>query len=177
MRPRGRLGIDGTDGRREPQRQHAVERLRDRNDRGHDGGRGVDGGGLDVDRFGRREQLLGRDWLFELDRHRDSPGELYQPCTNATQAVDCPNSLCGELYGDISGGFCTTPCRDASECEDPGTGASVGCRVTAVEGTPGSSCFLECSESGVAGCLDGMSCSPLAQLPDGSQVRLCYHPT
>ena len=102
--------------------------------------------------------------------------ELYQPCSLATGEVDCPNSWCAEFVVGVAGGFCTIPCADDSECYDPGTGASAECRVTLVEGTDGGSCMLECSESGVDGCLDGMSCTPQAMLPDGSQARICFHP-
>ncbi|MGH1346198.1 MAG: hypothetical protein ACRBN8_31825 [Nannocystales bacterium] len=101
--------------------------------------------------------------------------ELFQPCTSETQAVDCPNSACLELLGDIRSGFCSQPCRDVAECYDPGTGADPACILSNVKGTAGGSCALECSESGSAGCPDGMSCSPMAQLPDGSNVRLCYY--
>lgn len=103
--------------------------------------------------------------------------ELYQPCTMETQAMDCPNSACVEIFiGNGGGGFCSTYCNDASDCYDPGTGASVDCLVTTVEGTDGGSCVLECSESGATGCVEGMSCSPTAMFPDGTEARVCYHP-
>ena len=103
--------------------------------------------------------------------------ELYQPCTMATQDVDCPNSVCAEFsVGPIEGGFCTNPCRDVSDCYDPGVGAEASCIITNVQGTSGASCFLDCSASGADGCLEGMACTPTVQFPDGTQTRVCYWP-
>lgn len=103
--------------------------------------------------------------------------ELYQPCTMATQDVDCPNSVCAEFsVGPFDGGFCTNPCRDVSDCYDPGVGADVSCIITNVQGTSGASCFLDCSASGAGGCLEGMACTPTVQFPDGSQTQVCYWP-
>jgi hypothetical protein len=102
--------------------------------------------------------------------------ELFQPCTTATQDVDCPNSVCVEFMGDVSGGFCAQTCRDTSDCYDPGVGAPVRCVITNVNGTSGGSCVLDCSEPGVDGCIDGMSCSPQAMFPDDSILRVCYWP-
>lgn len=102
--------------------------------------------------------------------------EFFQPCTTETQDADCPNSVCIELFGRVSSGFCSQSCRKTAVCHDPGTGAAPACIISSVDGTPGGSCALECSDSGADGCPNGMSCSPMAQLPDGTNVRLCYFP-
>jgi len=75
---------------------------------------------------------------------------------------------------NVLAGFCTAAgCRDpAVDCTDPGTGATPICTNLALNGAPGLACALDCGESGMSGCPDGMTCYDNIV----GQPALCFHP-
>jgi len=74
------------------------------------------------------------------------------------------SDVCAVVVDEISldpiAGWCTTStCEDPLlDCTDPGTGATPACLPLQIDGELGDRCMLDCTETGDAGCPDGMQC-------------------
>lgn len=80
-----------------------------------------------------------------------------------------PCGACGPDETEIDGGshcFCAPPCRVATDCPDPGTGATPACALEE------DICVLLCESE--AQCPEGMHCPDPADLPEGAKAY-CYH--
>lgn len=99
----------------------------------------------------------------------DSAGEL----SSSSDTADAPPpygpcGACGPAEQEIDGGqwcICAPVCEMASDCPDPGTGATPGCSEQQ------NICVLLCSSSDE--CPEGALCPDPAGLPEGAQ-GYCY---
>ena len=80
------------------------------------------------------------------------------PCSTSEDCL----GLCIEtqnVWGDPLGRYCSQDCSSPQfECPDPGTGAEPRCVLLFADGQPFDACLLDCSDTGTAGCPEGMIC-------------------
>lgn len=118
--------------------------------------------------------LSGSDASASSTGNEPPPEDLYAACDEPT---DCSNLTCAfvtTLDMDVLAGFCSAAgCLDpAVDCTDPGTGATPICTNLSLNGAPGLACALDCGESGMSGCPEGMTCYDNIV----GQPALCFHP-
>lgn len=102
-----------------------------------------------------------------------APPDLWANCETS---ADC-SELCAPVVDLVSldpiGHWCTGfACDDpAADCTDPGTGATPACLPLEFDGRVASRCILDCTETGTAGCPEGMECFDVFM-----STSRCAHP-
>ncbi|MGH1346199.1 MAG: hypothetical protein ACRBN8_31830 [Nannocystales bacterium] len=99
--------------------------------------------------------------------------DLWEPCQASGDCMGiCLESV--DVWQNPVGHACTQECPEPrAPCTDPETGAEARCAMQFVDGQNLSVCLLDCSETGTAGCPEGMVCA-LEELP--LAPPRCVHP-
>lgn len=101
------------------------------------------------------------------------PADMWADCADS---ADCAE-LCAPVVELASlepvGRWCTGfDCDDPTlDCGDPGTGAVPACLPLEFEGDVSPRCILDCTDTGTAGCPEGMECFDVFMSP-----ARCAHP-
>lgn len=84
--------------------------------------------------------------------------DVWGPCSTSDDCL----GFCVEtqtVFGDPLGHYCSQDCSSPqSECPDPMTGADARCVSLFVDGQLVDACLLDCTDTGDAGCPEGMVC-------------------